>query len=79
MAGKDFRGRIGSGLCQEWVIFMTTFYDPTTRKPHPWVLIVFIILPILISLLSFVFGQKSFQDKVEREKRAAQSDVYDKF
>jgi len=58
---------------------MTTFYDPATRKPHPWVLIVFIILPVLISLISFAFGQKNFQDKMEQERRAAKSDVFDKF
>ena len=58
---------------------MTTFYDPTSRKPHPWVLIVFIILPILLSLLSFALGQKSLQEKSEQEKRAGRIDIFDKF
>jgi len=58
---------------------MTTFYDPATKKPHPWVMVVFIILPILLSLLSFAVGQRSFQNRMEQEKRAAQSDVFDKF
>jgi len=58
---------------------MTTFYDPTTRKPHPWVMIVFIIVPVALALLSFAFGQKRFEEKAEQERRAAHSDVFDKF
>jgi len=58
---------------------MTTFYDPSTKKPQPWVFIVFIIVPIAIALLSFAFGQKNYQDKQLEEKRAAGKDVFDKF
>lgn len=36
---------------------MTLFYDPLTKKTHPWVLPSFIIAAIIVVVIIWVIGQ----------------------
>ncbi|HLF17831.1 MAG TPA: hypothetical protein VI749_02940 [Candidatus Omnitrophota bacterium] len=58
---------------------MTLFYNPKTRKTHPWVFTVFVIMPLLLTAVAVYYGQQHMKKKMEEEKRKAQTDVFEKF
>lgn len=39
------------------------FYDPLKRKPYPWAVAMFIILPIVLIFVGYNIGEKYAQKK----------------
>lgn len=46
---------------------MNVFYNSKKKKPNEWVIIVFILVPILIAILFFVYGRKVVERNVDFE------------
>ncbi|HNV24317.1 MAG TPA: hypothetical protein PLH56_05680 [Candidatus Omnitrophota bacterium] len=55
---------------------MSLFYDPLTKKPKPWVFVVFIIIPIALFILSIVFGRQYADKKVRSTLK--EIDIFEK-
>ena len=50
---------------------MTLFYDPKTRKAKPWIMVAFVLVPILVIGMIWFYGEfrKSQKDnQTEQEK-----------
>jgi len=46
---------------------MTLFYDPKSRKPKPWIFVIFIIIPIVLAIIGWIVGQGQVEDKSRQE------------
>ena len=58
---------------------MTVFYDPKEKKPQMWAFIVFVVIPVFLLIVVFIFGQQRVQQKTEEERSKAKMDVFEKF
>lgn len=54
---------------------MTLFYNPKTRKPHPWVILIFILIPILLVVLLFLIV-KPTADKTGKANQTPERDIF---
>ena len=58
---------------------MTIFYDPRKRKVRVWVVIVFIILPILLIIFGWLGSKGAVEKEKIRKEKEASIDIFDKF
>jgi len=57
---------------------MTLFYNPRTRKVQPWVLMAFILVPLVILVIGWVVTQGMVSEhKIQKANEAAE-DIFDK-
>jgi hypothetical protein len=58
---------------------MTLFYDPKKRKTRPWVVFVFIIIPVVIFFIVFLFGKAAVEKEQAQPKTSSAATVPDIF
>ena len=50
---------------------MSLFYDPKTRKVKMWIIAAFVIVPILLVAIIWVFGQQKVGHKAQDQTKEA--------
>ena len=56
---------------------MTLFYDPKTKKVKVWVIVAFILIPIILFIVVCVVGQNAVQNKKNKPSKE-ETDVFKK-
>ncbi|MDP8211795.1 MAG: hypothetical protein P9X22_00705 [Candidatus Zapsychrus exili] len=54
---------------------MSIFYDPRTKKPKAWVIVFFILIPIILVLLGLNLG-KTFIEKKDFKPVEVTEDIF---
>jgi hypothetical protein len=59
---------------------MSIFYDPKTRKPQPWVIFAFILVPVILVALLFIIGGPMAErtQKAEGSAPKNETDIFSK-
>ena len=57
---------------------MNIFYNPKTKKPHVWVLIVFALIPIIVIILSIIISNTIAKNNIENKTSEPEVDIFEK-
>lgn len=55
---------------------MTLFYNPKTRKPHVWVMIAFVLVPVLLFLILMIATQGLVKKSKEKKQESTEIDIF---
>ncbi len=58
---------------------MGLFYDPIQKKTKPWVFIVFVVMPIVLIVLFFIFASPYAKKKSVAERELTPQEFFQKF
>lgn len=57
---------------------MNMFYDSKTKKTKSWVYAAFVILPVVLIILSWIFGQQAAEYRKANQKEEVVVDIFEK-
>ena len=57
---------------------MSLFYDPVKRRPQIWVVIGFIVIPILGIILFLFMGRRFVEQKQKQDIQGKPVDIFDR-
>jgi hypothetical protein len=58
---------------------MGMFYDPIKKRPQTWVIVSFIVVPILIIVIGYITGHQYAKEKNQIEKDLTPDEFFDTF
>lgn len=58
---------------------MGTFYDSQKKQPKVWIMIAFLVVPVIVVIMFISVGKKAKENKGLKEKQDQAEDVFDKF
>lgn len=58
---------------------MTLFYNPRTRKPRIWIIIVFIIIPLLLLIIGWIGTRSAVKKHKEELQKEVEEDIFNRF
>lgn len=56
---------------------MSLFYDSLKKKVKPWALALFVIVPIVLIIFGFIYGQGAVEKKSQQMELEAKPDIFD--
>ncbi|MBF0384575.1 MAG: hypothetical protein HQL27_01760 [Candidatus Omnitrophica bacterium] len=57
---------------------MSVFYDPKIRKPKPWIMVVIVLIPVIITFLMYSGAKTLAEKKKQDRERNATPDIFQK-
>ncbi len=57
---------------------MSVFYNPTTRKPQAWVMVLIVLVPIFLAVVTWFYGQGEIEKKKSKQIQQVEEDIFKK-